>query len=59
MMPSSPAKAQGYGKVVAAFIGFYMLGHGWVSGQFGDTPYYRYLYTNKRGIMNGTTPWEK
>ena len=59
LMPFAASKAQGYGKVLAAFFGFYFLGHGWVMGSFGDTAYYRYLAVNKRGIMNGSKPWEK
>ena len=59
MMPFSPAKAPGYGKVLAAFFGLYFLGHGWVAGQLGDSSYFRYLYFNKRGIMNGNKSWEK
>ena len=59
LLPFSPAKAPGYGKVLGAFLGFYMLGHGYVMGAFGDSKYFRYLYLNKRGIMNGTTTWEK
>ena len=45
--------------MAAAFFGFYMLGHGYVMAKFGDKKYYGYLYTNKGGIMKGTTTWEK
>ena len=36
-LPMAANKSQGYGKIAAAFLGFYMLGHGWVMGKFGDS----------------------
>ena len=37
LYPFSPSHIQGYGKIAAAFLGFYMLGHGYVMGKFGDS----------------------
>ena len=57
--PVQPAKLPGYGKMVAAFFGFYALGHSYVQGQFGDNSYQKYLFRNKSAIISGTKTWEK
>ena len=37
LFPFAASKSPAYGKIAAAFLGFYMIGHGWVMGKFGDS----------------------
>ena len=57
--PLNLRKSQGYSKIGFAFVAFYMLGHGYVMGRFGDRRQFNHLYMNKSGILAGTTAWDR
>ena len=59
LFPLNKAGASGVGKMGAAFLGFYMLGHGYVMNKFGDKSQFNYLYWNKSSIINGSKTWEQ
>lgn len=59
LLPFSRSKAAGYGKIGATFAGFWVLGHSYVMGQFGDKAQYNHLFLHKSGILAGTRPWDR
>jgi hypothetical protein len=59
VFPIAGSKLASYGKMGAAFLGFYVLGHSYVMGKFGDQQQFNYLFTNKQAILNGTSSWER
>ena len=58
-LPFAPAKIPGYSKILAAFLGFYTIGHSYVAAQFGDRQHFKYLYFNRGAIISGSKSWEK
>jgi len=58
-LPLTMKRSQGYAKIGGAFLAFYMLGHGYVMGRFGDRRQFNHLYLNKSGILAGTTAWDR
>ena len=59
MFPLLANKMASYSKIGFMYLGFYLLGHSYVVGQFGDKSQFNYLFTNKGAIMNGTKGWDK
>ena len=57
--PVQAAKLPSYSKILAAFAGFYVLGHSYVAGQFGDKALYKYLFFNRSAILRGEKSWER
>ena len=59
MLPFQASKVPGYSKIFAAFLGFYVVGHIYVSNQFGDRALHKYLFMNKSAIIKGEKSWER
>lgn len=59
MFPMLANKMPNYSKIAFMYLGFYMFGHSYVMGQFGDRSQFNYLYFNRSAIMNGTKGWDR
>jgi len=57
--PFHMTKVAGYSKVAGAFLGFYVMGHSYVMGRFGDSAQFDHLFWNKRAIVSGQMAMDK